>query len=218
MSGGCGGCGDFHVSGTYVSFYAGGCGPTTRVHTAAPARKILGPKETVNAWAACQAELAEDGFVRGTNPSMTMNDMLKLADIMAASMVEGHRQLLEKQGKLAVAAYVAAIEENQEIMDNMAEAQRQLAADLNAGVNEIVLSAIMASEPMDMLDLTKPPAATGGNRDADTTSADTTSADTTSSEEEVQPPAAVCSPALVSQMEVGGIQPACARAAVMLGR
>ena len=199
-----GGCGDYRVSGTYVTFYAGGCSPATRVHTAAPARKVLEPKETLNAWGACLAELAEDGFVRGTNPEMKMLDMVKLADIMAAKMVEEHRQVLEKQGKLAVAAYVAAIEENQEIMDNMAEAQRQLAADLNVGVNEIVLSAIMASEPMDMQDLTKPPAATGGNRDADTTSADTTSADATSSEEEVRPPATVCSPALHSQMEVRG--------------
>lgn len=196
MSGGCGDCGDYRVSGTYVSFYAGGYSPAIKVHTAAPAPMTV--KDPWDAWAACQAELAEDGFVRGTNPSMTMNDMVKLAEIMAASMVEGHRRLLEKQGKLAVAAYVAAVEENQEIMDNMAEAQRQLAADLDVGVNEIALSAIMASEPMDMQDLTKPPAATGGNRDADTTSADTSSADTSSSEEEVKQTATVCSPVVHS--------------------
>lgn len=99
-----------------------------------------------DAWAASQAKLAASGFVRGRKP-MSTSEVFKLADILAASMVEEHRQVLEKQGKLAVASFVAGTENNRQLMDRAAEAQRKLAADLNVGVEEILTSAIMSAQP-----------------------------------------------------------------------
>jgi hypothetical protein len=43
-----------------------------------------------------------------------MVDALKLANILMKSMVAEHRQLLEKQGNLAVAAYMSAMEGEQQ--------------------------------------------------------------------------------------------------------
>ena len=55
--------------------------------------------------------------------------------------------MLKKQGGLAVAAFVASTEDNRQLMDRAAEAQRQLAAGLHVGVEEILISAIMSAQP-----------------------------------------------------------------------
>ena len=102
--------------------------------------------DACDAWAASQATLAASGFVRGRKP-MSVREVMKLAEVLAATMAEEHRQVLKKQGGLAVAAFVASTEDNRQLMDRAAEAQRQLAAGLHVGVEEILISAIISAQP-----------------------------------------------------------------------
>ena len=78
---------------------------------------------------------------------MLMRDVVKLAEILAAFMAEEHRQVLEKQGAYAVAAFVATAQDKQQLMERAAEAQRRLAADLRVAVEEVLLTAIMSALP-----------------------------------------------------------------------
>ena len=64
-------------------------------------------EESCDAFYASQDMLAANGFVRGSSPHMLMRDVVKLAEVLAASMAEEHQQVLEKQGAYAVAAFVA---------------------------------------------------------------------------------------------------------------
>jgi hypothetical protein len=110
-------------------------------------RKFEISEESCDAFYASQDMLAANGFVRGSSPHMLMRDVVKLAEILAASMAEEHRQVLEKQGAYAVAAFVATAQDKQQLMERAAEAQRRLASDLRVAVEEALLTAIMSALP-----------------------------------------------------------------------
>jgi hypothetical protein len=104
-------------------------------------------EESCDAFYASQDMLAANGFVHGSTPHMLMRDVVKLAEVLAASMAEEHRQVLEKQGAYAVAAFVATAQDKQQLMECAAEAQRRLAADLRVAVEEVLLTAVMSALP-----------------------------------------------------------------------
>jgi hypothetical protein len=80
-------------------------------------------------------ELAAESFVRDSG-EMLVGDLLKLVSILAAAMEEQHRVWLYKARAVGVAEFVANVEGIS--IDRVSEAQRQLAAQVNQGVKDIL--------------------------------------------------------------------------------